>query len=339
MFIKNYLSSSVSDIDHLASKMEASATDIKAQGSAFNMLCTSLMDLVNKECQNYSEYFGRIVTNFNAITNAYYKCADLHLRAADDLKDISTRRAVVQRMEKDIDTTRKKLDAVVVKQTSLEAINPLTPSQMNQLQEAKTMKVELATQLKGLLVAFKEYKPKFDKFVFNRVKSAYEHYGQGLEIKGSLELSMYNSVMILFRSIRDHAKNPQQIISSYKPQGVQPDIVVKDTPNPAPQEEAPKKKKAPAKKKPRPKNSGEPGEIEIKGFMYDGKMDEEEKQQNNHPNEGEKTENKDLFTFDDEDKEFNVSYQVKKQEPEPFNPEIDESKLDVNEIAKELNLE
>lgn len=365
----NKLVKDATALDEVVSRLDGAANEIRNLGIAFNKLCEATLALVRRDCKNYEKFFESMVPQFNGIANAHYECYEYHYRAMADLRDISARNVVLARLQKEIEDKRKKLDSYIAKQKTYEASPNQSASVIKNIAEAKKMKLQTAAELKDMIIYFQEYKKKYELFKWRRLRSCFIHYGKGLEIKGSLELAVYNAILILLRSIRDHVKDPSQIISSHKDTSAQlrrerfDDVKPAPSPyaaEPTPEEEKPAETPAeekPAEEAPKPaaargrgrghgrgrgrgkgrkaQSPDEEGEIEIDGYMYDSQANDDAA----NPFTPEEEEKKEIFKFDDEDENLKVTYEPKVEEPAPFNPEIDESKLDVDSVAKELNLE
>ena len=220
------LSSPTKDLDYISSKMEAEAAAVQSQGLAFDTLNNQLLKFLSTEAPSFLPFFQKLTANYNAITNAYYKCSDDIQRAADDLKDICVRTKVFLSLQKDVEAAKAAFNK------SDQSYTDAVRRGMDSSKE-RNARYEAAKKYHEILVYYSDYKKRFNRFKYLRTKHAFETYGTALECKASLELPMYNSLIVLLRSIRDHVSKPELILSDYKAPVTEADQIPKSKPKPA----------------------------------------------------------------------------------------------------------
>ena len=325
------------ELEYVSLKMEAAGKAMREQGEAFANICQKMLIFVEKEAPSFLPFFQKLVANYNALTNAFRSCSDEMLRASDDLRDIALRAPVVLRLEKELQALRRKYQNSQQKyEAAKRAVDNLVPETISNEKEARTQRLQAAIELRDAFVYFQEYKKKFTRFQYVRTQQAYLRYGKALEMRGSLELPMYNSLIKLLRSIREHVNDPEKILSEFKA-----------PPKPKPDPNAPKGAARRAARKPRlprknaklkrklaegdePPNDDE--EIEIEGYMYDV----DAKQPIDKEDKVEEEEKRDIWDFSDDGIDTSTPIEQKIPDPKPFEPKIDESKLNIKEVEKEI---
>ena len=331
-----FQTSTTPEIEYVSLKMEAAGKAMRAQGEAFASICEKMLVFIEKEAPSFLPFFQKLVSNYNALTNAFRSCSDEMIRASEDLRDISLRAPVVVRLEKELQALKRKYQSSQQKyEAAKKVVDNLVPETVSNEKEARAQRLQAAIELRDAFVYFQEYKKKFARFQYVRVQQAYLRYGKALEMRGALELPMYNSLIKLLRSIREHVTDPENILSEFKA-----------PPKPKPDPNAPKAAVRKAARKPRlpkkntklrrkldsqdqPPNDDE--EIEIEGYMYD--VDAKQPIDQEETVEEEK---RDIWDFDDDGIDSSVPIEQKIPEPKPFEPKIDESKLNIKEVEKEI---
>ena len=203
------LSSPTKDLDYISARMEAEAAAVQAQGLAFDALNNQLLKFLSTEAPNFVPFFEKLTANYNAITNAYYKCSEDIQRSADDLKDICVRTKVFLSLQKDVESAKSAFNR------SDQAYSDAVRRGFDSSKE-RNARYEAAKKYHEILVYYADYKKRFALFKYRRTKHAFVTYGTALECKASLEVPMYNSLIVLLRSIRDHVSKPELILSDYK---------------------------------------------------------------------------------------------------------------------------
>jgi len=244
--------------------------------------------LIHENMPYFEKFLLMTFNNFDKIIGIDMKSINEQNRCVEDLNDILCRNQVLIRLNSE----KRDLEKQFYKAKA--ALDMNKPLSQEQIIANRNKAVEIAQKLKICIYQIMESEKRMNLFMFRRIKSAIIRFGKSLENESSLESAIFNSLCTVFRSIRDHAHEPNKIVlEKGKKKGS-------------------KGKKGKGKKggklKPDVEQEDEDDifdgrEIDIDGFLYDASAERTKK-----VSTSEDTSNKPLefFEFDEDGVDFSV---------------------------------
>ena len=201
------------ELFELTEEMSKTVGALNNQSTAFAELSTSILSLIQSEAPSFKQYFERISATYKRLSYIYANGAVTVDRALEDLRDINARFAVVKRIEGQRNTAKANFnESCSSANSAYKAMNPEKPETKDNYEKAMKKRTECAQKLfdedKNLL----EYRKKFKAFSMRRIKSGWERYGEALSNIYVMESASFNELAKLYKSIRDHATDPEKIL-------------------------------------------------------------------------------------------------------------------------------
>jgi hypothetical protein len=202
---------------------------LKNQSTAFVELSSSILALIDSEAPSFIKYFEHISEIYTRLSYIYANGADALDRALEDFRDINARFAVVKRLEAQRNAARANYtDSCAAVDSAFSSINQEKPETKENHEKAIKKRTECMQKLIDEDKSLLECRRKFRAFSIRRIKSGWARYGEALSSIYALENASFNELAKQYKSIRDHATDPEKILSHVT--RVQPEQVINEVP-------------------------------------------------------------------------------------------------------------
>ena len=201
----------------LTDKLSKTVNTLRRQSSAFSDLSKSIIGIIQTEAPNYASYFEKISEIYKRLSYIYMNSSYQVDRALEDLKDINARFDVVKRSENERNAAKNQFNiACVEADKAYKGIVKDNPQTTERYQQSMRKRSEMAQQLVFKDQELLEQRKKYRAFTMRRIKSAWQRYGQALADLYVLESAAFNELAVFYKSIKDHASEPEKILSKIR---------------------------------------------------------------------------------------------------------------------------